>query len=95
VLSLAVGIHYVLCTVFWLIRIETAMDFLNALFHGLDFRTLQTGAAFSLPAYLHALVAFMAAICVAHVESDAFHVWSLWQTRNEGAGDAKADGSDA
>jgi hypothetical protein len=64
VLSLAVGLNYVLCTIVWTIWTEPSMDFLNALFHGLDFRKLQTSAAFSLPSFLYALITFMAAVYV-------------------------------
>ena len=64
VLSLAVGFNYVLCTIFWMNWTKPAMDFLNTLFHGLDFRKLQTDAGFSLPGYLYALITFMVAIYV-------------------------------
>ena len=42
-LALTVGIGYAACTlVFWLWP-ESAANFMNALFHGLDFRKLQSG----------------------------------------------------
>ena len=60
VLALTVGFNYVLCTIFWTIWTEPSIDFLNALFHGLDFRKLQSGAPFSLGNSVFALVVFMA-----------------------------------
>ena len=59
--SLTVGIGYALCTlVFWLWP-EAAANFMNALFHGLDFRKLQAGEAlFSFGSFVHALVIMMA-----------------------------------
>ena len=44
-LAATVAIGYALCTaVFWLWP-EASANFMNALFHGLDFRKLQAGAA--------------------------------------------------
>ena len=42
VLSLAVGLNYILCATIWSVWTEPSMDFLNALFHGLDIRKFQT-----------------------------------------------------
>jgi len=39
-LSLTVAIGYTLCAAAWAIWNEPALDFLNALFHGLDFRKI-------------------------------------------------------
>lgn len=52
-----VGIGYALCTlVFWLWP-EGAASFMNALFHGLDFRKLQGGESlFRFDAFAYALV---------------------------------------
>lgn len=60
-LSLTVGVGYALCTlVFWAWP-ESAANFMNALFHGLDFRKLQGGPAlFSFGSFLYALVTMMA-----------------------------------
>ena len=60
-LSLTVGVGYVLCTLVFWIWPEMAANFMNALFHGLDFRKLQGGPAqFSFGSFLYALVAMMA-----------------------------------
>ena len=59
VLSLTVGIGYVLCTIVWVSYTGPAIDFLNALFHGLDFRKLQMGSAFSVSNFGYALVVMM------------------------------------
>jgi hypothetical protein len=60
-LSLTVGVGYALCTlVFWMWP-EAAASFMNALFHGLDFRKLQGGPAlFSFGSFLYALAVMMA-----------------------------------
>ena len=59
VLSLTVGIGYALCTIFWMIFTGPAIDFLNTLFHGLDFRKLQMAAAFSFTGFVYVLVVMM------------------------------------
>lgn len=55
--SITVGVGYAACAaVFWLWP-EAAVIFTNALFHGLDFRKLQSGPAlFSFGSFLSALV---------------------------------------
>jgi small-conductance mechanosensitive channel len=52
-----VAIGYAACTlVFWLWP-EAAANFMNALFHGLDFRKLQSGSVlFSFGSFLYALL---------------------------------------
>ena len=54
--AVTVGIGYAACAlVFWLFP-GAASTFMNALFHGLDFRRLQVGAAaFSFAAFAYAL----------------------------------------
>lgn len=56
-----VGIGYALCTlVFWTWP-EAAATFMNGLFHGLDFRKLQSGPAlFSYGAFFYALLVLVA-----------------------------------
>ena len=60
-LAVTVGIGYTACTlVFWLWP-DAAAYFMNALFHGLDFRKLQSGPLpFNFGAFLYALVPLMA-----------------------------------
>jgi hypothetical protein len=60
-LAVTVGIGYSYCAlVFWLWP-EAAATFMNGLFHGLDFRKLQSGTAlFSFGSFLYALVVTMA-----------------------------------
>ena len=59
-LAITVGVGYAACTfVFWLWP-EAAANFMNALFHGLDFRKLQSGAAlFNFGSFVYALVVMM------------------------------------
>ena len=54
---ITVAVGYAACAlVFWLWP-EAAANFMNALFHGLDFRKLQVGAAlFSFSSFLYALL---------------------------------------
>lgn len=56
-LAITVGVGYTLCTfVFWLWP-EAAVNFMNALFHGLDFRKLQVRTSpFSFGSFISALV---------------------------------------
>ena len=60
-LAATVAIGYVACTlVFWLWP-EASAGFMNSLFHGLDFRKLQSGQAlFSFGSFLYALVVMVA-----------------------------------
>ena len=59
--AVTVGIGYSLCTVAFWIWPEAAATFMNALFHGLDFRKLQSGPAlFSFGSFFHALVVMVA-----------------------------------
>jgi uncharacterized protein DUF5676 len=55
VFATTVGIGYAACTlVFWLLP-DSAATFMNALFHGLDFRKLQAGSSlFSFGSFLYA-----------------------------------------
>ena len=56
-----VGIGYALCTVVFWLWPEAAATFMNALFHGLDFRRLQSvQALFSFGSFLYALVVMVA-----------------------------------
>lgn len=59
--ALTVAVGYALCTlVFWSWP-QAAADFMNALFHGLDFTRLQSGPAlFSFGAFFYALTALSA-----------------------------------
>lgn len=60
-LSVTAGIGYSLCTVAFWIWPESAATFMNALFHGLDFRRLQDGAAlFTFGSFAYALAVMMA-----------------------------------
>lgn len=53
-LGLTVVIGYAVCTLLWVSFTDSAIGFLNALFHGLDFRRLATGGGFSLVAGVYA-----------------------------------------
>ena len=55
-----VTIAYTACAIlFWLFP-EAAASFMNALFHGLDFRKLQTASDFTLAGFVYALVGITA-----------------------------------
>ena len=54
-----VAVGYALCTVVFSLWPEAAANFMNALFHGLDFRKLQSGATlFSFGSFLYALLSW-------------------------------------
>ncbi len=56
-LAITVGIGYALCTIAFRIWPEAAVTLMNGLFHGLDFRRLQSGPSlFSFGAFSYALV---------------------------------------
>lgn len=60
-LAVTVAIGYALCALAFWIWPETAANFLNALFHGLDFRKLQSGPAlFSFGSFFYALLVMAA-----------------------------------
>ena len=58
VVAITVVISYTLCTLFWFAFTEGSLDFVNAVFHGMDFRRIYTAAAFSLGGYVAVLVVF-------------------------------------
>ena len=60
-LAIAVAIGYALCTLAFRIWPESAATFMSGLFHGLDFRRLQSGPTlFSFGSFLYALVVLAA-----------------------------------
>jgi len=60
-LAITVGIGYALCTLAFSVWPESAAAFMNGLFHGLDFRRLQSGPAlFSFGSFLYALLVLTA-----------------------------------
>ena len=44
-MAITVGLFYTACTGLWMMFHEQALDFLNALFHGLDFRRIEISAS--------------------------------------------------
>jgi len=59
-LAVTVGIGYTSCTVVFWLWPEAAATFMNGLFHGLDFRKLQSGSAlFTFGSFLYALAVMM------------------------------------
>lgn len=60
-LAITAGVGYAACAVAFYLFPDSAVNFMNALFHGLDFRKLQTGPAlFSFGSFGYALVLMMA-----------------------------------
>ncbi len=56
-LAITVGVAYALCSLIFWIWPEASAGFMNALFHGLDFRKLQSGAElFNFGAFTYALI---------------------------------------
>ena len=55
VLSITVAVSYILCAIFWYSFTGLAVDFLNVLFHGIDFRKIYSVAPFSFNSFLFVL----------------------------------------
>jgi hypothetical protein len=71
-LAATVAIAYTLCAAAWAIWNEAALDFLNALFHGLDFRKIVLAhREYGIRLYLYPLLVlsawafFVGALCAA------------------------------
>jgi large-conductance mechanosensitive channel len=59
--AVTVGIGYAACTLAFWAWPDLAMNFMNSLFHGLDFRKLQAGPKlFEFGAFLYALIGIVA-----------------------------------
>jgi 2TM family of unknown function (DUF5676) len=60
-LAATVGIGYALCTVVFWLWPEAAANFMNALFHGLDFRKLRSGdTSFTFNSFAYGLAVLVA-----------------------------------
>ena len=55
VVAITVVISYALCTLFWFALTEQSLDFLNTLFHGMDFRKIYVATPFSISWSLYVL----------------------------------------
>ena len=56
-LAVTVGVAYASCAAIFSVWPGAAMDFMNALFHGLDFRKLEvTNAGFEFSGFIYALI---------------------------------------
>jgi hypothetical protein len=55
-LALTVVVGYAFCTMLWVAFTDPAIGFLNALFHGLDFRKLAVAGGFSFGTAIYAAV---------------------------------------
>ena len=59
-LAVTLAIAYTLCAVVYALAPERGIDFLNALFHGLDFRKLAAPEPFTFVMFLYPLFVFVA-----------------------------------
>lgn len=55
VLSITVVVSYILCALFWYSFTGPSIEFLNALFHGMDFRKIYPAAPFAVSSFLYVL----------------------------------------
>ena len=55
VLSITVAVSYVFCALFWYLFTGPAVEFLNALFHGMDFRKIYSATPFAVSSSLFVL----------------------------------------
>lgn len=58
VLAVTIAVAYAVCALLYTLAPERGIDFLNALFHGLDFRKLDAPAPFTFPAFVYPLIIF-------------------------------------
>lgn len=58
VISITVVINYILCTIFWYAFTGPSIDFLNGLFHGMEFRKIYAATPFSAGTFAYVLVVF-------------------------------------
>ena len=56
VLSVTVVVSYILCALLWYSFTGPAIEFMNALFHGVDFRKIYIATPFSAGAFVYVLV---------------------------------------
>lgn len=59
VLALTLAIAYTVCAALYAAWPALGIDFLNAMFHGLDFHKLDTGERFSLRMFVYPFVVFV------------------------------------
>lgn len=57
-LSLTLIVFYSLCTLIWVALPDQFMNFMNALFHGLDFRKLLVPGPYAWSSFFYSLVVF-------------------------------------
>ena len=55
VLSITVVVSYILCALFWYSFTGPAIEFMNALFHGVDFRKIHAATPFAITSFLYVL----------------------------------------
>ena len=58
-LALTAAIAYTACAIVYALAPERGIDFVNALFHGLDFRRLGTPLPFTFVMFIYPLVVFL------------------------------------
>lgn len=58
-LALTMTITYTVCALAYALAPERGVDFLNTLFHGLDFHKLETAAPFTFLMFMYPLVVFV------------------------------------
>jgi hypothetical protein len=59
-LALTMTITYTVCALLYALAPARGVDFLNALFHGLDFHKLETATPFTFLMFLYPLLVFVA-----------------------------------
>ena len=82
-LALTLAISYTLCALAYALMPDRGIDFLNALFHGLDFRKLGTPLPFTFLMFVYPLLAFV----VWGFAIGALYAWLHNVVHGGGAGD--------
>jgi hypothetical protein len=60
VLSITVAVSYILCALFWYSFTGPSIEFLNAVFHGMDFRKIYVATPFAISSSLYVLAVLAA-----------------------------------
>ena len=70
-LAITVGLFYVLCTLAWVLAPGPFLNFMNSLFHGMDFSGMVQPRPFEWQGYLTALLV----LCVWALLAGSFFAW--------------------
>ena len=82
-LSITAAVSYIVCAILWYSFTSLGMDFLNALFHGIDFRKIYSATPFSFSSFLSVLAVLMVWAYLLGVIYALARNWMKPETRTE------------